>query len=175
MKNKKRELALYVILFIIFCAIIFFTWFITWFRCGLQKWSFIRETGIQEMRRWHFNQPPLPFLKGPKPALKDKDDILYFLEWADKNTDLTIKMITDQIAIANKRNYSTGKFNKILSELKEEKIEIWTIKQSILSWNFTWNLLDKDDKKMDNLKKVMEEIREELNSLQKHINNQQKN
>lgn len=171
MKNKKRELALYVTLFIIFCAVIFFTGFMTWFKTWIQKWTFIKESGIQEMRRWHFNRPPLPFMQWRKPILRSKDDVLFFLDWAESNGDLIINMLKDQISIANKRNYSTGKLSKFLEELKEEKTEIWTIKQSILSWgDLTWNFFDKDDAKMGKFKKVMEEIREELNNLQKHIN-----
>ncbi len=112
-------------------------------------------------------------MQGRKPILKDKEDILFFLDWADKNTNLTINMLQDQIAIANKRNYSTGKLTKILEDLKEEKIEIWTIKQSVWSGTFTWNLFDKDDK-MGQLKKVMQEIREELGNLQRHINQTKK-
>lgn len=171
MKNKRLELALYAALFIIFCVIIFFTWFITWFKSGIQKWSFIKETGIQEMRRWNFNKTPLPFLKKQKPEFRNKDEILFFLKWAEKNIDVTTDMLKSQIVIANKRDYSTGKFNEILKTLSIQKMKLEEMETQILSWNIKkWKqFINTNSWSLDTLKKTMNQIKNELNSLQKHI------
>lgn len=172
MKNKKRELALYVALFISFCGIIFFTGFFTWFKTWVQRWTFIKESGIQEMRKWHFNRPPLPFFKWQKPEFRNKEEILFFLEWAEKNIDVTTDMVESQISIANKWNYSTGKFNEILQTLNIEKTKVEEMKKQILSWSIQngKQFINTNSWSLDTFKNTMDQIRNELNNLQKHIN-----
>lgn len=172
MKNKKRELALYVALFIFFCGIIFFTGFFTWFKTWIQRWSFIKESGIQEMRRWHFNKPPIPFFKWRKHEFRNKDEILFFLEWAKKNIDVTTDMLESQIVIANKWDYSTGKLNEILKTLNIQKTKVEEMEKQTLSWNVQngKQFINANSWSLDTFKRTMVQIRNELNNLQKHIN-----